>query len=126
MLRDEKKIVAIAKICHEVNKVYCESLGDESQVLWNEAEDWQRESAVDGVKFQVANIDAPASASHENWLKMKEKEGWKFGKKKNPKKKIHPCMVPFEELPAEQQTKDHLFKRVVRSMVDSILLNVQV
>lgn len=37
------------------------------------------------------------------------------GKKKNPEKKTHPCIVPFEKLPKEQQTKDVLFMAVVRS-----------
>ena len=45
----------------------------------------------------------------------KLKDGWKFGEVKNPETKEHPCMVAYEELPKEQQTKDALFISVVRS-----------
>ena len=45
----------------------------------------------------------------------KLKDGWKFGEVKNAKTKEHPCMVPYEKLPKEQQTKDALFISVVRS-----------
>jgi hypothetical protein len=59
---------------------------------------------------------APASASHENWMKEKEADGWKYGTIKDPEKKEHPCIVPFEQLPKEQQFKDHLFRGIVHAM----------
>ena len=27
----------IARVCHNVNKAYCEAIGDDSQVTWEEA-----------------------------------------------------------------------------------------
>jgi len=42
---------AIAEVCHEVNRAYREALGDTSQVSWLEAPQWQRDSAIAGVKF---------------------------------------------------------------------------
>jgi hypothetical protein len=35
---------------------------------------------------------------------------------KDPEKKEHPCFVPYESLPAEQQAKDHLFKGIVAAL----------
>jgi hypothetical protein len=35
---------------------------------------------------------------------------------KNPDAKEHPCFVPYDELPAEQRTKDYLFQAVVRAL----------
>lgn len=106
----------IAKTCHEANKALCESLGDYSQVPWDYAPQWQKDSAVEGVKFNLANPEAPASASHDSWLAEKERTGWKFGPVKDSEKKEHPCFVPYEELPIEQQAKDHLFKSVVAAL----------
>ena len=106
----------IAKVCHEANKALCEALGDTSQVPWDEAPAWQCESAIDGVEFNLAHPDVPASASHDNWLKAKEADGWKFGAVKDAEKKEHPCFVPYEELPKEQQAKDHLFKAIVAAL----------
>ena len=77
----------IAKICHEVNKAYCESIGDFSQPKWDDAPDWQKESAINGVKFHIYEENSTPSDSHNNWMKEKLENGWKYGKTKNPEKK---------------------------------------
>lgn len=101
---------AIARVCHEVNRAFCAAMGDDSQVPWEEAPDWQRESAIKGVLFNVENRDTTnAGDTHRSWLAEKEATGWKYGPVKDVEKKEHPCMVPFHELPPEQQVKDHLF-----------------
>lgn len=103
----------IAEIAHEANRVYCESIGDDSQPEWINAPDWQKESSINGVD-NIANgeITSP-HGSHVNWLEEKEKDGWKYGPEKNPELKTHPCFMPFDELPAQQQFKDHLFFNIV-------------
>lgn len=106
----------IAKVCHEVNRAYCLSIGDASQPCWYDAPVWQKASAIDGVRFHQANPGSPPSASHENWLKQKEAEGWRYGPVKDPDKKEHPCFVPYDELPPEQRTKDYLFIAVVEAL----------
>lgn len=106
-------IADVAKICHEANRAYCQTLGDDSQVPWEHAPAWQRESAMKGVDFCLLNPNAPASANHEAWLEVKRAEGWKYGKVKDADKKEHPCFVPFEQLSPSQQAKDHLFKAIV-------------
>ena len=110
----------IAEVCHETNRAYCATLGDNSQTSWAEAPEWQRTSAVNGVRFHLDNPNAKPSHSHESWLAEKEAAGWKYGPVKDPEKKEHPCFVPYEELPEEQKAKDALFIGVVhalRSMV---------
>lgn len=109
-------IAAIAEACHEVNAAYCRFLGDDSQLPWVEAPEWQRTSAINGVNFRLANPDAPDSASHDNWMAEKVADGWVYGEVKDPDKKTHPCIVPFDQLPKEQQLKDVLFGAVVHAM----------
>lgn len=106
----------IAQTCHEINKAYCESIGDNSQPTWENAPEWQKSSAINGVQFHLDNPYAPPSASHDSWLKQKEQEGWKYGAVKDPAKKEHPCFVPYDELPTEQKSKDYLFKQVIHSL----------
>lgn len=108
----------VAWICHEANRAYCKTIGDNSQLPWEEAPEWQRESAIKGVEFCLSNPDAPASANHDSWLKQKEAEGWKYGAVKDAEKKEHPCYVPYEQLPIEQKRKDYLFKYIVKSFVE--------
>lgn len=74
----------IAKVCHEANRAYCESIGDTSQPVWETAPQWQKDSAVNGVQFHIDNPNAKPEDSHNSWLKQKEEEGWKYGEVKNP------------------------------------------
>ena len=41
----------IARIAHEVNRVYCLTIGDKSQPRWEDAPQWQKESAINGVEY---------------------------------------------------------------------------
>lgn len=106
----------IARVCHEANRAYCRTLGDQSQPPWDEAPQWQRDSALNGVLFHLENPDAKPSDSHESWMRQKVEDGWTYGPVKDPEAKQHPCMVPYEELPVEQQRKDALFIAVIRAL----------
>lgn len=108
--------IEIARVCHEANRAYCKALGDESQLPWEAAPEWQRTSAVNGVRFILANDGAPPSASHDSWLKEKVSQGWVYGEVKDPVAKTHPCCVPYDELPVEQKAKDYIFGAIVRSL----------
>lgn len=107
------QIEDIAKICHQANKAFCETHGEYSQSDWERAPEWQKESAIKGVRFALENTDAGFSAQHDAWVADKLAGGWKFGQIKNPEKKEHPCIVPFHELPWHQQLKDVLFRDIV-------------
>jgi len=106
----------IAQIAHELNKAYCESIGDNSQPDWNNAPEWQKSSAINGVNFHLLNPNALPSASHESWLKQKTEEGWKYGAVKNPETKEHPCFLPYEQLPTDQKAKDYIFRQTIHSL----------
>lgn len=109
-------IVKIARACHEVNRAYCEAMGDHSQPAWEEAPEWQKESAMKGVMLHLDNPNAGPEQSHESWFAQKVADGWIYGQVKDPAKKEHPCMVPFNELPTHQQAKDFIFRAVVHAM----------
>lgn len=109
------KIDRIAMVAHEVNRAYCASIGDNSQAPWDEAPEWQRDSARNGVRFHIANPQAGPSASHDNWMAQKLAEGWVYGPVKDPDAKQHPCIAPYQDLPPAQRAKDHLFICVVRA-----------
>lgn len=111
----------IAQQAHELNRAYCAALGDDSQPAWDDAPEWQKASAFAGVEFHVEHPFAGDSASHDNWMAQKEAEGWKYGETKNPEKKEHPCMVPFDQLPTEQQAKDALFRHTVHALAPLFL-----
>jgi hypothetical protein len=112
----KSKVVGIAMVCHEANKAWCKANGDETQKDWVAAEQWQRESAIKGVEFKLANPKAGKDAQHNAWMEDKINDGWVFGEVKDAKKKTHPCLVPFELLPDFQQKKDALFCAIVDAL----------
>lgn len=106
----------IAAVAHEVNRNYCLAIGDLSQPEWELAPEWQRESALNGVKLHLGRKELGPEASHEAWMAEKVAAGWVYGEEKDPEKKTHPCIVPFGDLPREQQAKDFLFRGVVHAL----------
>jgi len=106
---------AVARVCHEANRALCAAFGDLSQPSWEQAPEWQRTSAIKGVQFHLDNPNAGPEASHSAWMADKLAAGWTWGSTKDPDAKKHPCLVPFHELPPEQQAKDHIFRAIVHA-----------
>lgn len=106
----------IARVCHQVNRAYCEALGDDSQPIWDAAPEWQRDSVVNGVVFVANNPNVGPAAAHESWLAQKEADGWVYGEVKDAEAKTHPCCVSYDELPVEQRAKDHIFRAIVLAL----------
>lgn len=110
----------IARIAHEANKGLCEATGDFSQKSWEDAADWQRESAVNGVQFTLDNPDADAGAQHTAWMQEKLDAGWVYGPVKDATLKTHPSLLPFNQLSYTEQAKDALFRAIVSSLAPYI------
>ena len=117
--------VDVAKVCHEANKAYCATIGDTNQPDWENAPDWQKESAITGVKFHFYNENTTPADSHNSWLKEKTEQGWKYGEVKDPEKKEHPCVTAYENLPKSQQLKDYIFKGIVDSYKEAFRLGTE-
>lgn len=108
-------IAKIAQLAHEANRAYCATIGDDSQLPWDQAPEWAKESAVKGVRAIMEGKVTRPSQSHESWLEEKIATGWSYGPVKDVEKKQHPCFVPYFELPREQQLKDYIFFSVVKA-----------
>lgn len=113
-MNKDSTIEACARAAHEVNRAYCIALGDTSQPSWEDAPEWQKTSARNGVLGAIQG-NTPEQ-SHESWLGEKSATGWRYGPVKDPEKKEHPCFVPYAQLPLSQQGKDALFISTVLAM----------
>jgi len=109
---------ACAAAAHEVNRVWCLAGGDNSQVPWLNAPEWQQTSAINGVLGVLAG-NSPRE-SHEGWLAEKQATGWKYGPVKNAETKEHPCFVAYEDLPPNQQVKDSFFVETVTAIAKEL------
>lgn len=117
MTQEQKNLsLYIAIACHESNRAWCEANGDTSQKHWEDAEQWQRDSAVKGVQFRFENPNAGEDAQHNAWMADKLADGWAYGPEKDGAKKEHPCLVAFHNLPEFQKKKDKLFSAIVDAL----------
>ncbi len=114
----------IAEICHEANRAYCKVIGDDTTSgPWDDEPQWQRDSVIEGVEKIVAvrsmrEIPSP-EVSHQGWMTTKLKDGWRYGPKKDEKKKEHPCLLPYRELPYTQTVKDMLFIGITWNLTEN-------
>lgn len=109
------RIAEIAQVCHEANRAVQAITGDPSpSPAWDGAPEWQRESAVEGVRQALDG--ATPEQLHESWCGHKRADGWTYGEVKDAGAKTHPCLVPYAELPAEQRAKDSLFHAIVAAL----------
>jgi len=64
-------------------------------------------------------VELLAKNTHENWAIERKKEGWKYGHKRDDRKKEHPCLVPYENLPESEKEHDRI---VVKELLKTIIL----
>lgn len=108
----------IAQVCHEANRALQEIQADPTNPVsppWAELDAETAASAVQGVEHRIATGASPEEM-HENWCTFKRDAGWVYGEVKDVDAKTHPCLVPYDELPASQQVKDHLFSAIVDAL----------
>lgn len=105
----------VARAAHEILRAYCEALGDFSHPEWGTAPSWQIDTTMASVHLHW-DRDLSPEATHDAWMAHKLAQGWVFGPVKDYEKKQHPCLVPFDQLPKEQQIKDHLIAAIIRAL----------
>lgn len=115
----ENLIEILARAAHEANRAFCIFNGDNSLLPWDETAEGIKKSAISGVMFFLEKNATPQE-QHAEWSKFKIAQGYVYGEVKDDEKKTHPCLVPYEELPAFQQAKDKLFQDSIRSMLSAI------
>lgn len=108
--------IEIARVAHEVNRAYCRAIGDDSQVPWEDAAQWQKDSAFAGASMILNDPSVTPEQSHDAWMEQKFADGWTYGKVKDATAKTHPDLVAYDELPTEQKAKDFIFGAVVRAL----------
>ena len=108
---------SIARVVHEANRALQIEQADPTIPVsphWDDTDEETRRSAVEGVQGVVEG--QTPQQSHEAWCEFKLKHGWTLGPVKDSLNKRHPLLVPYGELPAGQQLKDHLFAAIVHAL----------
>lgn len=66
----------------------------------------------------VALLEALARNAHDVWAIQRLQAGWRYGIARDDERLLHPCLVPYEELPDEEKEYD---RAMVRATIRSIL-----
>lgn len=66
----------------------------------------------------VALLEALARNAHDVWAVRRLQGGWRYGTARDDARQLHPCLVPYEELPDEEKEYD---RAMVRETIRSIL-----
>jgi ryanodine receptor 2 len=66
--------------------------------------------------IDTSSVDIPANLQdlveqlakhvHASWAKKRIEDGWQWGQERDDKKKLHPDLVPYDELPEEEKQYD--------------------
>lgn len=64
--------------------------------------DWDAEL----FRFTPEEVEKLARMEHQRWWDERIATGWKLGRPRDDKRKIHPSMVPWEQLSKEDQDRD--------------------
>jgi DNA-binding transcriptional MerR regulator len=107
----------IARVVHAASRELQIIQGDPvPSPPWDEAPDYQVKQAIAGVQEVIRDPELTAERHHQLWVDRMRADGWTLGEIKDASRKTHPTMVPFGDLPAEQQLKDRLFIAIVRAL----------
>lgn len=110
---------ALARAAHEVNRSWNAYAGLAVDKSWEQMTEIEKAFARSSV-FAIITHDFSAEKTHEAWMATKQVEGWTYGAVKSEARKEHPCMVPFNQLPVEQQAKDLLWVDTVKSFANHL------
>jgi hypothetical protein len=56
--------------------------------------------------FDPADVEKMAKMEHEQWCQHKREAGWQYGTPRDDQQKIHPDLVPWENLPESEREKN--------------------
>lgn len=54
---------------------------------------------------------------HEVWAEGRMKDGWRYGEKRNDVGKLHPCLMPYEELAEKEKEFDRKTSQETLKMI---------
>jgi hypothetical protein len=79
--------------------------------------DWD---APTGFRFTHDETEHLSRLEHDRWMKEKVDGGWRYGEQRDDAKKLHPSLVPFDELSEPEKEKDRDTIRQIPEILSGI------
>jgi len=78
--------------------------------LWDEREEDFKEQFLKVIERQCgSNRSSSPEELHGSWMQAYLDRGWVYGEKYDPEKRIHPDLVPYDDLGTLERDKDAVF-----------------
>lgn len=106
--------VEIAQVIHEVISAQSRFIESRKVVDWGELAVPDQEMYVGAVEWIKDDPTVTPQSVHDYWRTSMMGRGWVYGPVKDVGKLEHPCMVPYEALPAYEAAKDVVFMTLAR------------
>jgi hypothetical protein len=53
-------------------------------------------------------LERLAAHNHDNWARQRIAEGWRFGPQRDDREKVHPDLVPYDQLSESEKEYDRI------------------
>lgn len=69
-------------------------------------------------------VERLARSNHDHWARKRIEEGWRYGRLRDDTNKLHPDLVPYEELSESEKEYDR--KSVIETLKAIIALGYEI
>ncbi len=77
---------------------------------WDKREEPFKKQFLEVIDRQCGELRSKSPAElHGSWMQAYIEMGWKYGEKYDRENKIHPDLVPYDQLGQEEKDKDEVF-----------------
>lgn len=117
---------AVARVCWEANRQLQIADGEVYfDEPWDAAPEWRKKITVGTVTLVQSGIITGPGEAHEHWAHSMRLMEWKWGADKDPERRLHPSLVPWEELTPRGQLGQRLLFMITTEIAqaDSVVLH---
>lgn len=102
----------LTEAAKRLNALYCENYGGSE---WEDLSVFFRQSNISAVEYfpvlrklheQGRSYEELIRLEHIRWCRFYFLNNWRYGKERDNNARIHPCLIPFDQLSNEEQEKD--------------------
>lgn len=102
----------LARICHEAHLALRIGLNHSADDMHFDALPQERKDLVIN-EVRMFREGKTLAEVHQAWVEWMTKQGWRWGIYRNKYEKIHPNLVPYDQLPLSEQAKVRQAQRIV-------------
>ena len=80
----------------EMNRDQADDIGTKLHSIGCDILPWN-DYGADKFIFTPGEVESMARMEHKRWCKLKRDQGWRYAERRDDKKKLHPCLLGWED-----------------------------